>query len=292
MCAGVMLLAGLAMLPAVAAVWALPEDADFAPAAARTVVPVAVALCVAGLGAIFLIRSPPAILPGEQAHDAPPFGGWLLVVAAVLLVLPLFMVERLQPLIALWRDMLAMLDRHDVWNEAARAHEFSGIVLIPVFATLSVPLVQSAAAVSFAGGSVLLLLLLVVRSARFPNALVVCVLLQSALVVVSWFGADAVEMVADALHRELPADASRESMATAIDRYATVTRSTARILAATLSAYLIVTLVAIISGRAPHNGAVVQPQPRQGPFVAVGALLIGGLIAGLLAALVVYMLLR
>jgi hypothetical protein len=121
----------------------------------------------------------------EPSADAArtPFGGWLWGLLVTLLVLPAWMVVRVAPLVPLWQDMLGFLDEHDVWSAAEAAQEFSGVVLLPVFAVLALPALEAAVACSLVIGVIVLVPLLVTASPAFPRSFLGFVLLMAGLAI-------------------------------------------------------------------------------------------------------------
>ncbi len=157
----------------------------------------AVVFVAAGLVAGHLTRSSRAILPNEREArgERASFGGWLFVLAATLLALPVAMFLELAPLRALWHEMVGFLRAHEVLEQAMSTPEMSALILMPVVAALAIPLVQLATAAAFAAGSALCLLLLLTRSFRFPRAYLICLVMQAGLVVTTLHGCELAEQV-------------------------------------------------------------------------------------------------
>lgn len=169
--------------------------------------------------------------PRSQASAGSGFDSWLILLPLTLIGVPALMLVQLGPLAAFWRDVLALADQYNVWQDLQRNAPDSGYVLMPIIAALAVPMIETAAALATVLASALVFPLLLVRSVRVPRALLVCVLMHGALVLAGAFGAVVVERVIpsiEALVRETdpggPGDAVQAQILDALQRYGAVVR--------------------------------------------------------------------
>jgi hypothetical protein len=201
---------------------------------------VAVVLLITGGISLYLRRATLTWLPdvpgSSQASTRSGFDGWLILFPLTLLAVPALMLVQLQPLLAFWRDVLALADRLNFWEELQRNTADSGYVLIPVFSALALPGIAAAAAAANLVESVLLIALLCVRSARVPRALLLCVILQGGLVVTTVVGAAIVDRLTPSIEQLIrstpdPRGTEQAQFLTAIERYSAVVRGASRTLA-------------------------------------------------------------
>ena len=203
-------------------------------------------------------RSVPAL---EGAWQAPPgdgrtpLGGWLWLLAAALVLLPLWMIGRLVPLIALWLDMLAFLDAQDVWSMLESGQELSGIVAIPVFGVLSVPVFGMAVAISVVIHALLLFTMLVMARPRFPRAFLAFVVLHVGLAISMQLGVSAALSAGQLVESALEDSPEREEASAAIARYGQVLEGSSRILAVTIAGLAVWTPGLFLSRRVPATFA-------------------------------------
>ena len=195
---------GIALLAAAGAV----QAAGVGGASVRPVIVgslgLAVALLFAGGLSRYLRHASTTWLPDgphSQRSSGAGFDGWLILFPSTLIGVPALMLLRLQPLAAFWRDVFALADQFNFWQELQRNSAGSGYVLMPVFSALALPGVEAAAAAATTIGSALLIALLLVRSTRVPRALLLCVLLQGALVPASAVGTTVVVRVTPSIEQ-------------------------------------------------------------------------------------------
>jgi len=142
-----------------------------------------------GLAAVFTTR--------RRSLARAPGGIVALAFILTLIAIPIWLVWRLQPFLSEWR-VLTDLASSSNFFETANAN-MSGVVLVPLFAALTPPLIQLAALAAFVVSSMVMLLLLAAKSPRVSHLFVATVLVLTALVVGSARGASAVSMAAEAL---------------------------------------------------------------------------------------------
>jgi hypothetical protein len=173
-----------------------PERAPWLEDAVRTGALIAAIFFATGLLlplARFLAPTPIGV---EKAERAPGMDGgaggwgWLLLLGLSLAVVPLVAFEASSDLVALWREILDLLDRAGFWRELQRANGFSGIVLMPVLAALCVPALEAVAAFFLIALPPGLLVLFATRSRRFPEIFARTATVQAALVLASLLAAD------------------------------------------------------------------------------------------------------
>ena len=129
---------------------------------------IVIGFIIAGTAAVYLSRLHGPLLPNERLATSDtsraPLGGWVMAFAVTLVVLPLWLVFRLQPLFDGWAVVIDYLSTWD-WSGANAAG--SGLVLLPVAAALTPPTFQLFAALFLIATSVMLFVLLLLRSPRF-----------------------------------------------------------------------------------------------------------------------------
>jgi hypothetical protein len=174
-----------------------------------------------GLTAIFTTR--------RRSLARPP--GVIVAMALILtlIAIAMWLVWRLQPFLSEWR-VLADLASSSNFFETANAN-MSGVVLLPIFAALTPPLIQLAALAAFVVSSIVMLLLLVAKSPRFSHLFVATVLVLTALVVGSARGASAVSMAVEALQPLIEESKARPQeyaeIRAIVDRYTAAVTPTA-----------------------------------------------------------------
>jgi hypothetical protein len=238
---------GLSLLTGAIPAVAFAPAEDRPQAIARSSFLFAFAFLVGGGLARHLATSRRPLLANERTsreHSA-PLGGWLLVLTVALCLVPLSAFYELAPLRSLWADMLEMLRENGLLEGALKAGQNSGLVMMPVIATMIAPLVELATAAAFAVSSLLLLPLLSASSWRFPRAFLICVLIQAALMFASIYGAEIASQVSSWVVSEMGRSATHTRTIEdvraleAIARYNTVLASTSRALLWAFAAYAI-----------------------------------------------------
>jgi hypothetical protein len=212
------------------------------------------AFALAGGTALYVLRSRRFLLPNEREAipdaERPEIGGWLIALAGVLVALPVWLVIRLQPFLAEWGRVVDALATSGILEEANA--NFSGVILLPIFAALTPPLIELAAMAAFVVTSPILLLLLLLRRPRFPRLYLTSLALFAGLVIASVRGAEGAMFAAGAVQELMASsNASPEESAQAreiIGRYTSIVASTARVLVWTLVGNL-VWLPALLTSR-------------------------------------------
>ena len=83
----------------------------------------AVVLLFAGGISLYLRRAPTTWLPDgprSQRSTGSGFDGWLILFPLTLIGVPALMLVQLQPLAAFWRDVFALADQLNFWQEPAK----------------------------------------------------------------------------------------------------------------------------------------------------------------------------
>ena len=204
--------------------------------------------------------------------------GWRLLLVVTLVAIPAWLFFGLQPLGALWRDLFALADAVDFWKGIG---DSGGLVLMPVMAVLAIPAIQTAAAVASVLTSVFLIALMLVRSTKLPRALLLCVLLQGALVLASTLGTVGVARLTPRLEQLVretadPAGTERARNLEAIERYGMVVTQSSHALLWPWAAFAVwLTIVVLdVRSRTSATGAVPRAEDAtsgapQTPFVAM-----------------------
>jgi hypothetical protein len=163
------LFAGFAMLVAGGATFGMLSGDGVPHAIAVILLQIGADFALTGAAATWLSQSRAALLPNELATVAdsqrPPLG-WLMMLAAILVAAPVWLVFTLQPFLAEWRYVLGLLETPGLWDNANA--NMSGVVVIPLAAALTPPFFELAMLVGVAVTSATLLPLLMARSPRFP----------------------------------------------------------------------------------------------------------------------------
>jgi hypothetical protein len=239
-----MVFAGVSVLVAGVPLFGMFPEAPVARTIAGFLFQLSGLFVVSGATAMYLSRARAPGLPNERATtsdaERPRVGGWLIVMAIVLVTLPVWLLLRLQPFLAEWSRVADVLSTFDMW-EGANAN-MSGIVLVPLAGALTPPLFELAALLTFIVAPAVLLPLLFTRSRRFPRIYIVCSVLLSALVIASLRGADAALLAGEAAQQFIEGSSARaeeEGQLTGIlARYTRIVGSTAPVLAWALCGYL------------------------------------------------------
>jgi hypothetical protein len=222
--------AAVALIMASFALWA--TDAKALRIVSGDVFRLAVVFALAGSVTFYLDHTRTRWLrdgPLSEASAGSSFSGWLILFPLTLVSVPLLMLTRLRPLAEFWRDVLALADQIGPWQDLLRNSSASGLVLMPIIAALAVPAIEVLAAAAYVLDSTLLVALLLLRSTRVPRALLLCVLLQSSLVLASVVGAAVIERLTPSLEQLIretpdPAGVEQARATDALQRYGVVTR--------------------------------------------------------------------
>jgi methionine-rich copper-binding protein CopC len=141
------------------------------------------------LTTILLFVAPGLRAPaGDESEGAPP---WIWLLGLMLIALPALAWASLADFVALWREILVLLDDVGFWDAFARGGQNSGLVMLPIMAALFVPSLEAIAAFFLIGAPLVLLALLPTRSRQFPRLFTMLVVCQAGLVLASGIGADA-----------------------------------------------------------------------------------------------------
>src|SRR5262245_10937876 len=149
------------------------------------------------LAAVLLYVAPGLRAPAAAESDGPP--GWIWLLGLTLVALPALAWQSAADLLALWREILVLLERVGFWQEFQRGGQFSGLVMLPIMAGLFVPALEAIAAAFLIAVPLGLLALLPTRSRQFPRFFTMLVVCQAALVLASAIGADAFARLAGEL---------------------------------------------------------------------------------------------
>jgi hypothetical protein len=136
---------------------------------------------------VLTLEDLPALTRSRSEQPAEPFlVPWVPLLAFSLVAIPAIAFFRSKELIALWADIIQLIDRLDlIKGLTAGGGQMSGVVFAPVFVVLYVPLLEAAAAFFLIVVPLLLLMLFLTRSRNFPRAMVMMVICQTGLVLMS-----------------------------------------------------------------------------------------------------------
>ena len=226
------LVAGLSTLAASVPLFAV--NTSQVAAFTRVMVLLGAILIATGVATRYVSATSRALLINEGEPDADvertPFGGWLWLLLATLVLLPIWMLDRLRPLASLSRDMLIFLDQQGLWPQLDADQSMSGLILVPVAAVLSVPTFDAVVAVGVTLGAVLLVVLLATRSPRFPRAYLAFAVLLVGLVIASQAATGAAIEAGRIVEGELDASLESQQARAAIARYGQVLQDSAVVL--------------------------------------------------------------
>lgn len=145
------------------------------------------------LGGVLLVAE--ARRRGDATGTAEPAWPSRAVLGVSFLLLPAVSAAAASGLPALWSEIAAHLRAAGVWDAVARADPFAGIVLLPIFVALLVPVLVTATALWSIAFPLGLLLLLGLRSSHLP-ALRRGAIRQAALAIAGWIAADGLRRLA------------------------------------------------------------------------------------------------
>lgn len=272
--ASVMALVGMALLLA-----ALPLLAGSSSAFSKTIVlsvlRLGAPLFLCGLGARYLAHSRRPLLVHERVAvvETPSrVGGWLIPLAAFLVALPIALLSRSAPLLALWERLLELARQGNVWQEITNASSYGGLLLLPLAAVIFLPAMQSLATVFPAVSSTILLVLLTRRSPGFPRLFLIFVLLEAGLVLSSFVAVDLASRTRSVILREMKTSGfieqgqrETEVLAKESQAYLAATRASAGALGWTLLGYAVWMPLFFFHPRARTTFAVsARAERRQG----------------------------
>jgi hypothetical protein len=225
------------------------------------------ALLVAGAAVGYLSLSRQPLLPNERIERSadPSAGSWLVVPALVLAASTSWMFSRLSASISLWRDIIAGLDRLNVWQGMWDAPQFSGYYLAPIGLIVAAPALQALTVAAFAAAAIVALVMMLLRSSRLPRVFLIAVLWLAALVfiggVATMFAARAIPVVEQEIRRLPDPDGEGARWLPQIRRYGDATQSASRTLTLTWAAWALLLPVLAWSDRAARTFATVRPAP-------------------------------
>src|SRR5262245_65245134 len=131
------------------------------------------------LATVFLFAAPHLSEPAEgRDADGPPAWVWPLLIGLSLALLPALAWARSAELVALWREILVLLDRMGFWDAFQRADPFAGIAILPILGALLVPALEAAAGCFLIAVPLGLLALLPTRSRLLPRLYALLALCQ------------------------------------------------------------------------------------------------------------------
>ena len=230
-------LAGLAALAASVAAFTLLSEESAGRPLVTLVVQTALVCLACGGAAIYASRTS-RVFPGDDAGAAPVgLVGW--IVAAGLVTLPAWMVSRLQPFLASWREVVELGAGSRMWSDATSSA--GGMALIPVAIVLTPPFVELLTMTAFVVASLALLIRILRRRGGLPRWHAAWVSILSALVFASARGAAAASQAALIVQRavdrsDLPGDEAAQIRGF-VERYTGDVNAAAAVLTWTLAGY-------------------------------------------------------
>ena len=148
----------------------------------------------------------------SDSSMAPPVGGIAGVLLAAVLI-PAALATQVGPLIAYWRDVLALASEYDVWRTANGP---SALVFMPAVGVLLVPALEALAAITLTLSCGLLLLLIAVRSTAAIRHAAIGAVLVGGLVAASGAGVVTTERLAPAVENLIRETANAAEQAQAL----------------------------------------------------------------------------
>jgi hypothetical protein len=254
--AAALTLGGLSAAIAAAATWTISGGADIPGTIAITVGGIAITLLLAGGATLFLTGSPASLLPNErrsiEERHRSAVGGWLWLLAVMLLVIPFGLIAWFRPFVNEWYQVVGLAAASDMWSGANA--NMSGMVLIPLAAAMAVPALELATLLLFLSTPLILLPLLLIRSWRFPRVFLALIVMLAALTLVSVLGSVATSRAGEQvgqLIRETTVSVEETTQLNGIlTRYTRAITTTAPPLAAGLLGYLLFVPPLLLSRRA------------------------------------------
>jgi len=260
------LFAGGALLVAGLPLFALmPGDSPLLQTIGSTLLQLGGLLTVSAGAARYLLGPRGPMPPNEQVtiEEArrPKVAGWLLALAVTLIAGPLLLAFRLQPFLAEWGRVVALIRASDFSGDMG----MSGLVLMPIAGALTPPFIELMTLAAMMATSVILLVALLLRSHRFPRFYVVCLALLTGLVIASLRGVSTVNVIAETLRQFIESTSVNAAEAAALrvglDRYTTVVGPAAAPLVAAWLAYALWLPLLFSSARVRETFARPIPKP-------------------------------
>lgn len=252
--ASLVLLAGMAALAAGLAAFGVLSTTSSARPIAVIIFQIATVFALGGMAALFIARTRRPMFPNERVMSPgaePKVGGWLVVLALALVALPVWMMIRLGPFLAAWRQVVNMGIESNIWETGAS--NIGGLVLAPIFAALTPPFLELVTMFGFILASTTLLALLSRASQRFPRFYLAWMVLLSALVIGCVQGAAASSIAGAVVERALERSSRDAAEAAEVMKfvapYVTTVNAAASILVWTLCGYLVWLPALFFSGR-------------------------------------------
>ncbi len=211
----------------------------------------------------------------KHAAGSEPAWPWPPLLGLSLLLLPVVAALAASGLPPLWSRIATQLTAVGFWDALARPDPYGGIVLLPIFLALFVPLVLTAAAAFSVVFPLALLPLLAARSRLFPTLLAMGVIFQVALVLTGWIAADvfarlathALAAMAESGDAEVLRVAGELDWATGI-----LTRTALALVAPTLAMLAWLVFLRPSGAAAGYFAADTTPVPGQAPDASATAL--------------------
>jgi hypothetical protein len=132
----------------------------------------------------------------RMGDDAQPTWPWPWLLGLALAGLPALAFGASSELVALWREIGVLLDGIGFWEALTNPDPFGGIILLPIFAALFVPLLETAGVFFLSAVPLVLIVLLLTRSRLFPRIFSMLIVCQAGLVLASLLASDAFSRVA------------------------------------------------------------------------------------------------
>jgi methionine-rich copper-binding protein CopC len=214
---------------------------------------------------ILLFVAPgPRAPAADESGDPPP---WIWLLGLMLVALPALAGASLTDFVALWREILVLLDDVGFWDAFAQGGQNSGLVMLPIMAALFVPGLEAIAAFFLIAVPLVLLALLPTRSRHFPRLFTMLVVCQAGLVLASGIGADSFAKLAAELTAAMGAteDVEVGRAAGQLRQASGVLTATATAFVAPLLGHLVWLPVLLVSPRAAaffRAGAKSEPVAR------------------------------
>lgn len=268
----VMLFAGLALVAAGVPMTSLFGGSAVARHVTELGVQTGATLGIAAGLVLLLCRERWIPLPNElrlAQTTRPAIGGWLLAVALTLLAVPAWLVLQLQPFLREWLSLLPILADVRLWD-GANANG-SGVVLIPIAAALTPPLLELMTMAAMVAASAGLLVLLLRRSVAFPRLYVAIALLLLGLTIAAHRGATAALLATLEVRRLMATSPSPKELAVAQDvltRYISVVSAASAALPWACLAYLVWTPLLVTTNRARVTFSAVGDRRGAAPLDA------------------------
>ena len=180
---------GLAICAALAAVWVsvLGDSPDWLKDGLRSIVLIGVIFLLSA-GSMVAARG---VTASSAAGNAEPGWPWAALLALSLVACPLLLRQGVSGLVTMWSEIARVLDDIGFWEGISRPDPVGGVVLLPIFVVLLVPLLETVTAIFLAFAPVGLLVLLFARSRLFPTIFAMTAACTAGLATAGLLAADA-----------------------------------------------------------------------------------------------------